>query len=241
MEQPRPGPTPVPATGASDPVARACWPITSARSITFIARHVRRGSWTGRTSPTRSGPTPAPRQSICRWGPTASRRRMATSMCRVPSLRDRSIATASRSCSSWRWGCRPGSSTTDQRWALRCNPSSGNLHPTEGYAILPELPGLEAGVYHYDSHGHRLERRCSTGGLGSVRTGAASEDVSRRPVHDRLARSVEIRRAGLPLLPARHWPRSGRAALRGRGAGLDGSAARSRRRRRPLRLAGPRP
>src|SRR5689334_23229037 len=22
------------------------------------------------------------------------------------------------------------------RWALRCNPSSGNLHPTEGYAIL---------------------------------------------------------------------------------------------------------
>ena len=47
----------------------------------------------------------------------------------------------------------------NQRWALRCNPSSGNLHPTEGYAILPELPGLDAGVYHYDSHGHRLERR----------------------------------------------------------------------------------
>jgi SagB-type dehydrogenase family enzyme len=45
------------------------------------------------------------------------------------------------------------------RWALRCNPSSGNLHPTEGYAIVPELPGLEAGVYHYDSHGHRLEQR----------------------------------------------------------------------------------
>ena len=29
------------------------------------------------------------------------------------------------------------------RWALRCNPSSGNLHPTEGYAILPDLPGLK--------------------------------------------------------------------------------------------------
>ena len=27
------------------------------------------------------------------------------------------------------------------RWALRCNPSSGNLHPTEGYAILPQMPG----------------------------------------------------------------------------------------------------
>jgi len=47
------------------------------------------------------------------------------------------------------------------RWALRCNPSSGNLHPTEGYAILPPLPGLEAGVYHYVSRDHRLERRCT--------------------------------------------------------------------------------
>ena len=44
------------------------------------------------------------------------------------------------------------------RWALRCNPSSGNLHPTEGYAFLPPLPGLSAGVYHYVSHDHRLER-----------------------------------------------------------------------------------
>ena len=45
------------------------------------------------------------------------------------------------------------------RWALRCNPSSGNLHPTEGYAILPEMPGLSAGVYHYVSRDHCLERR----------------------------------------------------------------------------------
>jgi SagB-type dehydrogenase family enzyme len=47
------------------------------------------------------------------------------------------------------------------RWSLRCNPSSGNLHPTEGYAILPELEGLSAGVYHYLSRDHRLEQRCS--------------------------------------------------------------------------------
>jgi hypothetical protein len=47
------------------------------------------------------------------------------------------------------------------RWALRCNPSSGNLHPTEGYAVLPSLPGLETGVYHYVSRDHRLERRCT--------------------------------------------------------------------------------
>ena len=47
------------------------------------------------------------------------------------------------------------------RWALRCNPSSGNLHPTEGYAVLPALPGLGAGTYHYVSRDHRLERRCT--------------------------------------------------------------------------------
>ena len=46
------------------------------------------------------------------------------------------------------------------RWSLRCNPSSGNLHPTEGYAIVPEVEGLEAGVYHYSPRDHRLEWRC---------------------------------------------------------------------------------
>ncbi|WP_459866566.1 SagB/ThcOx family dehydrogenase [Endothiovibrio diazotrophicus] len=45
------------------------------------------------------------------------------------------------------------------RWALRCNPSSGNLHPTEGYLVCGELPGLAAGIYHYLSREHRLERR----------------------------------------------------------------------------------
>jgi len=45
------------------------------------------------------------------------------------------------------------------RWALRCNPSSGNLHPTEAYLVTPELPNLQAGVYHYQSYHHRLEQR----------------------------------------------------------------------------------
>jgi SagB-type dehydrogenase family enzyme len=44
-------------------------------------------------------------------------------------------------------------------WALRCNPSSGNLHPTEGYLVAPSLPGLEGGVYHYLSRDHVLEQR----------------------------------------------------------------------------------
>ncbi len=47
------------------------------------------------------------------------------------------------------------------RWALRCNPSSGNLHPTEAYLICPNLPGLPAGVYHYRPDLHCLERRAS--------------------------------------------------------------------------------
>jgi len=43
---------------------------------------------------------------------------------------------------------------------LRCNPSSGNLHPTQGYAFLPAMPGLDtAAVFHYDSREHRFERR----------------------------------------------------------------------------------
>jgi SagB-type dehydrogenase family enzyme len=48
-------------------------------------------------------------------------------------------------------------------WALRCNPSSGNLHPTEGYVACPGLPGLAAGVHHYVSRDHALERRAEPG------------------------------------------------------------------------------
>ncbi|MBI1913883.1 MAG: SagB/ThcOx family dehydrogenase [Planctomycetes bacterium] len=55
------------------------------------------------------------------------------------------------------------------RWALRCNPSSGNLHPTEGYLIVPACPGVDAGVYHYVSHDHRLERRCTLDAGGCAR------------------------------------------------------------------------
>jgi SagB-type dehydrogenase family enzyme len=47
------------------------------------------------------------------------------------------------------------------RWALRANPSSGNLHPTEGYAALPAIEGLgqRPAVYHYAPREHGLERR----------------------------------------------------------------------------------
>jgi len=45
------------------------------------------------------------------------------------------------------------------RWALRVNPSSGNLHAEEGYIITGGAPGLPEGVYHYHSRSHALELR----------------------------------------------------------------------------------
>lgn len=49
------------------------------------------------------------------------------------------------------------------RWALRANPSSGNLHPTECYLILPSVTGLasQPGVFHYSPREHTLEELCS--------------------------------------------------------------------------------
>jgi SagB-type dehydrogenase family enzyme len=46
------------------------------------------------------------------------------------------------------------------RWALRCNPSSGNLHPTEAYVVASHVGGLDDGLYHYVSRDHALEQRC---------------------------------------------------------------------------------
>lgn len=45
------------------------------------------------------------------------------------------------------------------RWSLRCNPSSGNLHPTEAYLLCTDAALLQPGLYHYVSHDHHLERR----------------------------------------------------------------------------------
>ena len=49
----------------------------------------------------------------------------------------------------------------DVRWALRANPSSGNLHPTEGYLLIGGMAELGAspGLFHYAPREHGLERR----------------------------------------------------------------------------------
>jgi SagB-type dehydrogenase family enzyme len=46
------------------------------------------------------------------------------------------------------------------RWPLRMNPSSGNLHPTEAYVVVPDAEDLDAGVLHYNPLTHALEMRC---------------------------------------------------------------------------------
>ena len=51
------------------------------------------------------------------------------------------------------------------RWALRCNPSSGNLHPTETYLISTGNGFINPGIYHYVSHDHSLEQRCRFAGI----------------------------------------------------------------------------
>ncbi len=47
------------------------------------------------------------------------------------------------------------------RWALRVNPSSGNLHPTEGYLFIDAIRELgdSPGLFHYAPRSHALERR----------------------------------------------------------------------------------
>lgn len=60
----------------------------------------------------------------------------------------------SLSISAWK-------SLSTSKWALRINPSSGNLHPTESYWILPALDKLHAGIYHYNPLLHALALRAT--------------------------------------------------------------------------------
>src|SRR6266852_1113081 len=48
---------------------------------------------------------------------------------------------------------------TGDRYSLRVNPSSGNLHPTESYLALRGFRGIDDGLYHYRADVHALELR----------------------------------------------------------------------------------
>lgn len=61
----------------------------------------------------------------------------------------------------WSFGLAAWKEYGGDRWALRCNPSSGNLHPTEAYIVAGGVEGLADGLYHYASREHALEARCA--------------------------------------------------------------------------------
>jgi SagB-type dehydrogenase family enzyme len=54
--------------------------------------------------------------------------------------------------------------STGQRYALRVNPSSGNLHPTEFHFLTRGLKQWPDGLYHYRPSSHMVEQR-ATGDL----------------------------------------------------------------------------
>jgi len=87
-------------------------------------------------------------------------------------------------------------------WSLRANPSSGNLHPTEGYALLPAVGAIHdrPGVYHYAPKEHGLERRADVD--PSVWTALmAGGFIPRGALVHSLARGLEVWRARVPVLP----------------------------------------
>src|ERR1700686_156761 len=49
--------------------------------------------------------------------------------------------------------------STGDKYALRVNPSSGNLHPTEFHFLARGLKGWPNGLYHYDPSRHMAEQR----------------------------------------------------------------------------------
>lgn len=57
------------------------------------------------------------------------------------------------------FGLSAWKATPDSRWSLRCNPSSGNLHPTEAYVVAGSGQAIAPGVYHYRPYDHALECR----------------------------------------------------------------------------------
>ncbi|UUZ68430.1 hypothetical protein LP416_30575 [Polaromonas sp. P2-4] len=121
----------------------------------------------------------------------------------------------------------------ETRWPLRANPSSGNLHPTEGYALLPALEQLgdTAAVYHYAPREHALERRAVLDATRWAELIAPYPEgaffVGLSSVHWREAWKYGER---VPLLPARRRTRAGQPAYRGSGARLEIGAPRRRER-----------
>ena len=122
--------------------------------------------WTGRTSPTRSVGTWARRCAACR-GPALSHRATWDELragARSTAWAPEPVSAASLgdffyhslALSAWKQVTGPDGAVVS-RWALRVNPSSGNLHPTEAWLIDSQ------GVHHYAPDIHALELRGAVG------------------------------------------------------------------------------
>jgi len=132
----------------------------------------------------------------------------------------------------------------DVRWALRTNPSSGNLHPTEGYLLIDEVAGLcpFPGLHHYAAKEHALELRAELP--------RDSFDLIMRefPLHAfsgwlyfrELAGNVEVWRASFSLLPTRRGTCDRKRAHCGPNAGLAHAAVGRCGRRHDRHLVGTR-
>ncbi len=88
------------------------------------------------------------------WAELRSQNPQAAETLSLASLAD--LLYHSMAISAWK---RAGNSA----WALRCNPSSGNLHPTEGYLLTGPVEGLseQPALFHYAPSQHALELRRS--------------------------------------------------------------------------------
>ena len=74
-------------------------------------------------------------------------------------------------------------STGETSWSLRVDPSSGNLHPTEGWLVLPAVDGLHDGpaLWHYAPKDHALERRADLAADPTLPAGAFGIALSSVP------------------------------------------------------------
>ncbi len=76
-------------------------------------------------------------------------------------------------------------SSTGGTYALRVNPSSGNLHPTEFHFLTRSLAGWPDGLYHYRPSSHMVEQRARgdfAAKLGHACLQGASRAVTSAPV-----------------------------------------------------------
>jgi SagB-type dehydrogenase family enzyme len=64
------------------------------------------------------------------------------------------------------------------RWAMRINPSSGNLHPTEAWLLCQGVSDITDGVHHYAPREHGLEQRAALTAQPDVGTATARACVA---------------------------------------------------------------